>query len=156
MKIIRNILVIATIAIYFSSCTSDECVFNTETYLTLEINVVDTNLINAGFLDSLSIYSPAWTDSIYSEKTGSAENILLSLSPENDLTTIIITSVPFLEKDTIIFYHQKDLVFLSPECGFIFTFTIDSFINTANFIDSVKLVNNELTIDEEGSFKIYF
>jgi len=155
MKIIRNLLVIATIAIYFSSCTSDECVFNTETYLKFEVNVLDTNLIKIGFVDSLSLFSPAWTDSIHSANIGASASFLFSLSPDDDFTTIIITTKGLQEKDTISFYHQKDMVFLSPECGFIFTFTIDSFINTENFIDSVKLVNNELTADEEGNVKIY-
>ena len=156
MRIIKNILLIAAVAIYFSSCTSDECVLDSETYLQLELNVVDTNLVNDGFLDSLSIFSPLWTDSIHSSKTGSSETFTLTLSPNNDSTTFIITSVPASENDTITFYHQKEAVFLSPECGFIFTFTIDSFINTENFVDSVKLVNNELTADEEGYVKIYF
>jgi len=155
MKVIRNILLIATTAIYSLSCTSDQCVYDTETYLNFEVNVLDTNLINIGFLDSLSLYSPAWTDSIHSVNKGESGSFLFSLSPDDDFTTIIITTKSLQEKDTISFYHQKDMVFLSPECGFLFTFTIDSFINTKNFIDSVKLVNNELTADEEGNINIY-
>ncbi len=138
------------------SCTSDECVFDSETFLNAEFNVVDTNLVNAGFLDSLSIYSPEWTDSIHSDDLGASGSMLFSLSPEDDSTTIIITSEHELEKDTLIFYHQKELVFLSPECGFIFTFTINDYNYTKHLVDSVKLINNELTIDEEGSVEIYF
>jgi len=156
MKTIRNILLIVATTIYFLSCTSDECVLDSETYLQLEMNVVDTILVKDGFLDSLSIYSPSWPDSIHSESKGASGNILISLSPNNDSTTLIITSVPVSENDTITFYHQKEAVFLSPECGFVYTFTIDNYNYTDNFIDSVKLVNNELTIDEKGSVEIYF
>jgi len=156
MKKIRNILLIVGISIYIFSCTSDECVLDSETYLKLEINIVDTNLVKKGFLDSLSIYSPFWTDSIHSTSTGASGNILLSLSPDDDSTTIIVTSEHEPEKDTLILYHQKELVFLSPECGFIYTFTINDTSYTKHLIDSVKLINNELTIDEEGSVEIYF
>ncbi len=155
MRIVRNIFLIAATAIYFLSCTSDECVFDTETFLNTEVNVIDTNLIKIGFLDSMSVYSPAWTDSIHYLEEGVSKSVSFSLSPDDDFTEIIITSKHATEKDTIIFYHKKDMVFLSPECGFLFNFTIDSFVNTGNLIDSVDLVNNELTTDEEGYFKIY-
>ncbi|MCK5028007.1 MAG: hypothetical protein KAR57_00130 [Bacteroidales bacterium] len=155
MRIIRNIFLIAATAIYFLSCTSDECVFDTETFLITEVNVVDTNLINIGFLDSMSVYSPAWTDSIHYLEEGISGSISYSLSPNDVFTEIIITSKRTTEKDTIIFYHQSEMIFLSPECGFIFNFTIDSFKNTWNLIDSLTLVNNELTTDEEGYIQIY-
>jgi Family of unknown function (DUF6452) len=156
MRIIRNIFLIAVTAIYFLSCTSDECVFDSETFLNIEFNVVDTILVNEGFLDSLSIYSPVWTDSIHSSNKGASGSMVFSLSPDDDSTTIIITSEHEPKKDTVIFYHEKELVFLSPECGFVFTFTINNTSYTKHLIDSVKLINNELTIDEEGSFEIYY
>ena len=155
MKIVRNSLLLVIAVWYFISCTSDQCVLDTETFLNLEINVIDTNLLNAGYLDSLSVYSPEWSDSIHSANKGASGSMFFSLSPVSDTTTIIITSQHEPEKDTIRFYHQKEMVLLSPECGFIFTFSIDSFYNTQNLIDSVKLVNNELIIDEEGYFQIY-
>lgn len=155
MRIIRNIFFIAAAAIYFLSCTSDECVFDSETFLEIEVNVIDTNLINISFLDSMSVYSPEWDDSIHYLEEGVSGNILFSLSPNDDFTEIIITTKQTTEKDTLTFYHQKEMVYLSPECGFMFNFTIDDYIFTKNFIDSVKLVNNELTTDEEGYLKIY-
>ena len=155
MNIVGKSLFLLIVVIYFLSCTSDDCVFDSDTFLKTEMNVIDTFLINIGFLDSMSVYSPSWTDSIHYE-SGDLGNITYSLSPDNDSTVIIITSIPISKKDTITFYHQKELFFLSPECGFVFNFTIDSFENTANLIDSLTLVNNELTTNEEGYIQIYF
>ena len=156
MRIIRNIFFVLISLSHFVSCTSDQCVFETESFLKTEINVVDTNLINIGFLDSLSVYSPVWEDSIHYREEGFSNSISFSLSPDHDYTTIIFTSKNTSDKDTITFYHQKEMIFLSPECGFVYNFTINSFTNTENLIDSLELVNNELTTDEKGIIQIYF
>jgi hypothetical protein len=156
MKIIKY-LPIFFITLIFISCGDDICTSDTESLINAEIIVVDTNLINGKYLDSLSFYSPEWPDSIHYWEDGSENSFFFMLSPNDTSTTIILSSKHEVLKDTIQIFHQNELFFLS-ECGFILNYKINSlsFItDTTNLIDSIYLVQDEITNDENGHVKIY-
>lgn len=136
-----------------SSCSDDQCNLDTDTILNTEILVKDATLVSSKFLDSLSIYSPEWTDSIHNSGSSSV-NYYLFLSPFSDTSTFILTSQSML--DTVNLFYKRKLVLLSQECGFVTHFTIDSFNFTTNNIDSIFILEDEITTDNDGHIQIYF
>lgn len=75
----------------------------------------------------------------------------LLLSPHADSTRFIIMadsaqiSIPALY-DTVTFYYQRRLEFLSVACGYTYFFTLGDRVRTTNnYIDSVQVVNSNVT-----------
>lgn len=153
MKIKYYIGFLFFLGVFIVSCSDDQCNLDTESLLTLEINIEDPVLEAANYTDGLSIYSPEWNDSIHYwvEKADS-----IMLSPDDSITTLIFTSTNESLKDTLFIYHQNNLRLLSMECGFVIDYKIDSAPPTWNLIDSVKIIEDEITYDAEGLIQIYF
>ena len=155
MKIKYYIGILLFLGVIIVSCSDDQCNIDTDSLMKTEILVKDPSLTSIKYLDSLSIYSPEWIDSIhYSEEDASF--LYFMLSPESDTTEIIFTSKQADNNDTIIFYYQREFVLLTPECGFVINYKIDTFINTWNYIDSLELVNDDISTDKDGYIQIYF
>ncbi|MFC2151380.1 DUF6452 family protein [Bacteroidota bacterium] len=160
MKINTNIvLIIISISLIFS-CTDDQCNADTESLLRSEILVTSSELTSIKYLDSLSIYSPQWEDSIHYRELSAAikkeKSIYFMLSPTSDTTEIIFTSIQAPLNDTIYIYSQREYIFLSQECGFIINFTIDTILYTNNYIDSLERVTSEISTTKDGHVQIYF
>jgi len=151
----KNFILLTLLLTVLFACTDDECHLDTETLLKVEMNVTDTSSVE-GFIDSLSVFSPEWTDSIHYQTEGENNNLWLMLSPANDTTTFIFSSIPVPGNDTITFFYQRKFVLLSAECGFVTHYTINNITYTQNYIDSLKLEKNIITTDEQGLLKIYF
>ncbi len=154
MRIVKSILFFVLIVGIFA-CSDDQCHLDTDTLLKVEMSVNDTSTPGK-FIDSLAVYAPEWTDSIYYKNEGQSNSLWLMLSPNKDSSIYIFTSNLVEDKDTITFFYQRNFVFLSPECGFVGNFTIDSIQNTFNNIDSIALEKNQITTNEQGLLKIYF
>ncbi|MFO7830294.1 MAG: DUF6452 family protein [Bacteroidales bacterium] len=153
----KHFIIILTfsLALVISSCSDDRCHLDTETLLNAKMSIEDPDTPK-NFVDSLSVYSPEWTDSIHYKTDGTGKSLLLMLSPNTDTTAFIFTSNLVDNSDTITFFYQRDFVLLSAECGFVVHFEIDSIANTWNYIDSLKLVKNQITTNEQGHIQIYF
>ncbi len=156
MKNSKYIILSFITVILFLSCSDDRCNSETDSLLKCELIVTDTNLTAIKFIDSLSIYSPEWSDSIHYSEEGSDNSLLFTLSPESDTTEIVFTSRQAEFKDTIYIYYQREFVFLSPECGFVLNCKIDTVLNTYNYIDSLKIIKDEITTNVQGYIQIYF
>ncbi len=156
MKIIKYILPLLIITAIIISCSDDRCNSETDSLLKTEFIIKDADLIAIKYVDSLSIYSPEWSDSIHYSEEGSDNSLLFTLSPESDTTEIVFTSKQAEFKDTIYIYYQREFVFLSPECGFVVNCKMDTVLNTYNYIDSLKIIQNEITTNAQGHIQIYF
>lgn len=156
MKAIKWITISLLSTILILSCSDDQCNSETVTLLKSELIVKDTTLTNINYIDSLSLYSPEWPDSIHYWEEGSENFLYFILSPESDTTEIIFTSAQVLLNDTICFYYQREFILLSPECGFVVNYKIDTVLNTCNYIDSLEIVNENISIDKDGHIQIYF
>lgn len=156
MKIIKYISFIVILLVSLISCSDDTCSLETESLLKTEINVVDTNLIDLNFLDNLSIYSTKWSDSIHYKDEGSENSLFFTLSPNSDSTEIVFTSKADPLNDTILIFHKNEIILLSPECGFVVNYKIDSVVSTSYNIDSLKLLNSNITSNKNGYLQIYF
>jgi hypothetical protein len=156
MKSINYIILIILITVSVYSCSDDQCNADTDALLKTELLVLDTNLTAIKYLANLSVYSPEWTDSIHFSEEGSKNILNFTLSPISDTTEIIITSLNAALNDTLFIYSQRELLFLSPECGFVTNFTIDTILNSTNYIDSLKIITKNISTEKDGSIKIYF
>ncbi len=83
------------------------------------------------------------------------------LSPISDSTSIFIQpdsakTSPY-DKDTITFYYARSLHFISNACGYTNYYTINNLRYTNNNIDSVKLINGNVSNDASvENVKIYY
>ncbi len=69
----------------------------------------------------------------------------LLLSPKSDsIRYYISTDSTFLGSDTVTFYYQRNLTFLSKACGYTFHYVLQSVKNTYYNIDSVKIVHGNI------------
>ncbi len=83
------------------------------------------------------------------------------LSPLNDSTSIFIqpdsARTSAFDKDTITFYYSRNIHFISNACGYTTYYTINNLRYTVNNIDSVKLVNGNVSNDANiEHVKIYY
>ncbi|HAF29059.1 MAG TPA: hypothetical protein DCG75_08420 [Bacteroidales bacterium] len=156
MKSINYIILIILVTVSVYSCSDDQCNADTDALLKTELLVLDTNLTSIKYLANLSVYSPEWTDSIHYSEEGSKNILNFNLSPISDTTEIVITSLNAALNDTLFIYSRRELLFLSPECGFVTTFTIDTILNSTNYIDSLKIITKNISTEKDGSIKIYF
>ena len=153
MKLFKTTTLILFIAGVLFSCTDDHCNVNTQPLLKLSFTIEDNVLEDDLYLDSLSIFSPEWSDSIH-YWISNADSI--TLSPINNITTLILTSKNEPLIDTLIICHKSEKRLLSMECGFVLDFHIDSIDNSWNLIDSISLVKKNITTDENGLIEIYY
>jgi len=155
MKFSNNILIIILFALIYS-CSDDTCNSDTDTLLKLEFTVIDTNLTNIDYLDNLSLYSAEWSDSMHYSEEGSNNFLSFMLSPYSDTSKIIITSKNAALKDTLTIISQRELIFFSPECGFITNYFIDTLLYSINYIDSIDITSYQISTSKDGQVQIYF
>ncbi|MFO7843248.1 MAG: DUF6452 family protein [Bacteroidales bacterium] len=154
MKILKIILMVVLLSGIFA-CSDNRCLLDTDTLLNVEMSISDPSTPEE-FIDSLSVFSPEWSDSIFYKNKGYNNSIWLMLSPAKDTSTFIFTSNLVEGSDTLTFFYQRDFNLLSVECGFVTHYTIDSILYTQNYIDSLTLIHNSITTNDEGLVKIYF
>jgi len=155
MRSIKYILIIWSAVLLLESCTDDKCYSDTESMVEAGLNVQDEALDTTSFLDSLSVYSSKWNDSIHYSASDNP-NISFMLSPTSDTSEIIFTSKTISLKDTVFFYYHREIVFISPECGFGTNFNIVSVKHTYNNIDSINITKPEILVEQNGQIEIYF
>lgn len=153
MKIFKTVILVLFVSSVLFSCTDDHCNVNTQPLLKLSFTVEDTVLIKESYIDSMSIFSPEWTDSIH-YWISNADSI--TLSPFDNMTTLILTSKNEPLKDTLFIYHKCEKRLLSMECGFVLDYHIDSIDNSWNIIDSISLVRKNIIAEENGLIEIYY
>ncbi len=106
-------------------------------------NISIVGLLNGEEVDSI-IYN---NDSI--------DNCYMPLSMFSDTTRYLVKIKS--TSDTITFVHDKELSFISEDCGFIFKFNLDTvFYSTTSFIDSVAIEYKKIIYNEtKNNVKIY-
>lgn len=156
MKISQYYIILLLIIMAIWSCTDDHCNADTESLLDATLTVTDETLNDINFVENLSIYSPEWSDSIYYSESGDDNVLGFVLSPFSDTTEIVFTSKDAPLNDTLFVYYQRDYTFFSQECGFVPNFEIDTVFHSYNYIDSVEIINKEISVDKNGKIQIYF
>ena len=152
------------LAALFISCQQqrDPClqpkimILHAGAYRVSDTTTVDTSL-PAPFIAAID-----FVDSIKVTLYGTANQDKLSfyLSPQADSCRWLIwpdTSLPVTTADTITFYYDKSLQFLSNACGYTYFYNLHRVQATSHSIDSVQIgsynVNNEANKEH---IKIYY
>jgi hypothetical protein len=86
-------------------------------------------------LNNVSLVGEGKIDSIY--RNQSISELFMPLDFSSDTTSFVISAETL--KDTIRFVHQRELNYISGDCGYIFNFEIDTILHTEAFIDSVSI-----------------
>ncbi len=122
------------------------------------------NAVQAGFysawsttdkdstLSDVSVYGLGVADSVYSVE--SLSDLFLPLSFSSDTTGFVI-GVKTL-RDTLWMVHRKELDFISGNCGYVFSFELDTILHTGAFIDSVAIDYSSVRYGESAeNIKLY-
>jgi hypothetical protein len=87
-------------------------------------------------LQAVSLVGIDRIDSIY--RTQRLSVFFMPLNFESDTSTFVV-AVSATLKDTLSVVYRKELDFISRDCGYIFTFDIDTILYSNAFIDSVAI-----------------
>ena len=125
-----------------------------ETPMTATLNISTQHLISptdSAFVDTAlpsAVFIPLTTAAnktatIYPQQV----SFTISLSPDSNICRWAFTpDTPGYAFDTLTFYYQKNLQFISNACGFTYFYNIDSVHFTKNlFIDSIHILNASVT-----------
>lgn len=148
MRYLYYILFLA-ICILSVSCEDDSCTIDTESTVVLKYEIGDESAV---ITDNLFARSEEWHDTINTVN----KQMSFLLSVNDTISEIIIESTDITLVDTLKFIHENELVYLSKECGFIVTHSIDTVISTYNLIDSISLINDNVTTENNGLIEIHY
>ncbi len=137
MKFLSDIIAIGLIVMVFTSGCQDEeaCLSNQ--------HAVQAGLYSAwseedkdSTLQNVSLVGVGRIDSIY--RNQNLSEFFMPLDFESDTSTFVV-AVSATLKDTLSIVYRKELDFISRDCGYIFTFDIDTILYSNAFIDSVAI-----------------
>lgn len=96
----------------------------------------------------------AMQDSLYSQEALS--NIDLPLNENADSSIFSLQPDGTGIADTLRIRYKRQLTFLSPGCGFVTFFTIDTVITTHHHIDSVAIVSKKVINLNAENIQLYY
>ncbi|MCW3806033.1 DUF6452 family protein [Plebeiibacterium marinum] len=149
MKIIIKTLFLAIIVLVIACNESDDfCLSNQQSvqagFYSAETGN-DSTVSDVSFISLPGDGIILENDTLYNSE--SLSNSFLPLSMASDTTKYLVKILN--QKDTITFIHSKELSFVSEECGFVFSFELDTVIYTdISFIDSVAIDYTSIKYNE--------
>ena len=133
------------------SCTSEGCYEETESDLYISLKETDDEDVVS--IDSLTVFGTGiLSDSLYKDATESL--LLLPLDAGNNSSEFII--INGLVSDTLRVNYSSRYNFISKGCGYNYLYTIESVSFTKNRIDTVLIINNSVTPDDEENLRTFF
>ena len=111
------------------ACLSNQHAVQVGMYSTWTDEDKDTTLSN------VSLVGMEKTDSIYQDEDVS--ELFMPLDFEKDTTTFVLSAQTL--RDTLSFVYSSELDFISGDCGYIFSFELDTILHTRAFIDSASV-----------------
>ncbi|MEN8120998.1 MAG: DUF6452 family protein [Bacteroidota bacterium] len=140
--------------VFLSSCkTEKECDTSTESLVKINFYVMTESLDSAVIVKPISAYGVGHKDSLLYEND-SISFVLLPLSPNGETTEFAFEIGPYTEN--ILFTYKTTTYFESKECGFIANYEIESVSYSTNIIDTLIIINNEVTVENEDHVKLFF
>ncbi len=158
MKMVNFFVLAILISLSMVGCEGDEACLSNQHSVQAEFvsawSAIDTTLIEVSVVGLTPSIDTALTDSVY--RNQNLSELFMPLDFENDTTSFILSAQTL--RDTIRFVHRSELDFISGECGFIFSFHIDTVLHTNAFVDSVSISYPEVIYGESTEniqFHIY-
>jgi hypothetical protein len=144
MKIVIQLIIILAVIGFFACDESDYCLENQQSVQTTFYSAYDDDDTT---VSAVSFYGIGRSDSLVYD-SAEVDDAYLTLSMFSDTTAYVVDIDGF--KDTLYFVHQKELDFVSEDCGFIFRFEIDTVLFTnISFIDSVAVTYSPIIYNED-------
>ncbi|PRZ01846.1 hypothetical protein BY457_102254 [Marinilabilia salmonicolor] len=104
-------------------------------------------------LENVSLIGIDMSDSIYREQRLS--ELFMPLNFESDTSTFVL-GVSETLKDTLSIVYSKELDFISRDCGYVFTFDLDTILYSRSIIDSVSIAYPTVKYGEStANIKLY-
>ena len=151
MKRFKNLLLFLCIVLGIFCCTPEGCYEDIESDLVISLNESDEE--TQSIIDSLTVYGLGMeSDSLY--KNASTENLFLPLFAGSDYSTFVVVNGQ--TKDTISINYNSTYNFVSKGCGYNFLYTIESVTFTKNRIDTILIINNNVSPDDEENLRTFF
>ena len=85
--------------------------------------------------------------------TQQVEVFRLPLSPDFEERSFVVASDSVI--DTLTFRYTSRLNLINTICGFIPNYTIEDVKTTNNFIETIRLENDDVNTDEKNNIKVY-
>ena len=136
-----------------SSCKR-ECDYVPVSVLGVRFYTITNNNEVPKSIDSLYAYSVGLEDSVLYDWNRNVNAIRLPLSPHMDNSSFVIMLNEFT--DTVQLFYQRQLYFVSEECGFSMNFIIDSIYSTYHKIDSISIIQPSVQAINEEHIRIFF
>lgn len=136
MKLLKLIVpAIGVLAFFTWACQGEEACLSNQ-------NAVQVGLYSAwseedkdSTLSNVSLVGLERTDSIYQGE--SVSELFMPLDYESDTTTFVLSAQTL--RDTLSFVYSSELDFISGDCGYIFSFELDTILHTQAFVDSASV-----------------
>jgi len=155
IKLFLNpLIVFLLIMVMVSSCqTNSQCENSTESLVKINFYVMEDDLESAVFVEPISVYGLGHKDSLLYEND-SISYVLLPLMPNGETSEFVFEIGSYTEN--ILFTYKTSTYFESKDCGFIANYEIESVSYSSNIIDTVIIINNEITVEDEDHVKLFF
>jgi Family of unknown function (DUF6452) len=106
-------------------------------------------------LSNLTIFQLNTNTNIYNNQAN-ISLFSLPLNPVLDTSKFVIRIENALQADTVSIIYTSKQVLLSAECGNVTNYSLSKILFTTNTIDSIKIINSEVTTGLNQNTKIYF
>lgn len=137
MKLLSGIVIFGFIVMVFTSgCQGEEACLSNQHAVQAGLYSAWSEEDKDSTLQDVSLVGIGRIDSIY--RTQSLSELFMPLNFEEDTSTFVV-AVSATMKDTLSVVYRKELDFISRDCGYIFTFDIDTILYSNAFIDSVAI-----------------
>lgn len=133
------------------SCTSEGCYKETDADLIVSLRETVTEIITAQ--DSITIYGVGMEDStIYNNANILTAN--LPLDATGGYSEFVV--INGLIADTISLWYSSNISFISKACGYSYIHTIESLKFTRHKIDTILIINESVTTNDEENIRTFF
>ena len=153
MRLKTKIIGIALSAlVWLVACSRDETCLSNQNAAQVGFYSAWSETDKDSTLTNVSVFGLELEDSVYSDE--SLSDLFLPLSFSTDTTAFVI-AVKTL-KDTLWLVHRKELDFISGNCGYVFSFELDTVLHTKAFLDSVSIGYSPVRYGESAeNIKLY-
>jgi hypothetical protein len=151
MKFIKRALIplFAVIAVIMASCVDGACYEDTESLLSVSFYRGE----EATSVQKLSVIGSGMEEFLYSEKSSVAK-ATIPLDPGAGSVTLYFSIND--TTDMVMFNYTSEAYMFSKECGYSWTYYIESVSSTNNIIDKIAITDANITISDEENIRIYY
>lgn len=147
------ILISPILFLYFiTSCTPESCFEETNAFVKASFYVNDTGKRVAP--DSLTVFGLGIDTVMLYNKGTNIQPALLPLDASSGKSTFIIRINGITDTMSLTYNSFPHLI--SKECGYSFYHTIDTTSFTKNIIDTIRILNKNITTLNEENLRIYY